>query len=100
MLRKIHIYFSLTVILCLALIGTTVAAGIPKNIDDVPRITMTELQELQTKESVLIIDTRAPGQWSQAKDKIPGAVRVANQEDLLKLKEEVAPNTPIVTYCT
>ncbi|WP_321392586.1 rhodanese-like domain-containing protein [uncultured Desulfuromusa sp.] len=62
---------------------------------------MTELQDLQAESKmVVIIDTRTPGQWKNAKDKIPGAIRINSQSDLQKLKADIPPDTEIVTYCT
>lgn len=76
------------------------AQQIPKRLSDVQRITVTELQQLQVKEPVVIVDTRAPGQWLQAKDKLPGAIRVTSYDDLVKLKNDVPAHHAIVTYCT
>lgn len=50
------------------LIGNSSAAEVPKRLSDVQRITVSELQQLQKQEPVVIIDTRAPGQWIRAKD--------------------------------
>lgn len=78
-----------------------IAADPPKRPNDVKRITLTELQDLQAESKmVVIIDTRTPGQWKNAKDKIPGAIRINSQRDLQKLKADIPPDTEIVTYCT
>ncbi|MBN1957361.1 MAG: hypothetical protein JXQ81_05140 [Desulfuromonadales bacterium] len=82
------------------LVAHSSAVEIPKRISDVERITVSELQQLQAKEPVLIIDTRAPGQWIRAKDKIPGAVRIVSHDDVKQLKKDFAPDHAIVTYCT
>ncbi len=101
MLRAILAPLLLILILCLTFITSAVAADIPKRIGDVQRITIAELQTLQASgATVVIIDTRTPGQWQRAKDKIPGAIRLASNNDLQKLKEEVSADTEIVPYCT
>ena len=93
--------FSLIIILTLTFLGTAVSADIPKSPREVQRITIAELQSLQTSgQTVVLIDTRTPGQWQQAKDKVPGAIRVTSRVELQKLKSEVPPDTEIVTYCT
>lgn len=82
-------------------LNIAIAADPPKRLSDVKRITITELQELQAgSEMVVIIDTRTPGQWQRATDKIPEAIRIDSQSALQKLKVEVPPDREIVTYCT
>jgi len=82
-------------------LSSAIAADIPKHLSDVVRITIPELQDLQAGgEMVIIVDTRTPGQWQRATDKIPGAIRIDSQSALQKLKAEVALDTEIVTYCT
>ncbi|WP_029917095.1 rhodanese-like domain-containing protein [Pelobacter seleniigenes] len=76
------------------------AAKIPAQPEDVPRISVTDLQQMQAAEQVIIIDTRTEGQWQQAKDKIPGAIRLSSQSDLARLQETLTPDTALVTYCT
>lgn len=84
-----------------ASLSNAIAADIPKRSSDVKRITMTELQDLQAgNQRVVIIDTRTPGQWQQAADKIPGAIRIDSQSALQKLKTDIPLDTEIVTYCT
>ncbi|SEA57317.1 Rhodanese-like domain-containing protein [Desulfuromusa kysingii] len=84
-----------------ALLGNAIAIEIPERPGDVKRISMTEFQALlASNEIVIIIDTRTPGQWQQAADKIPGAIRIDSQSALQKFKAEVPPATEIVTYCT
>ncbi len=93
--------FSLIMILSLTFLGTAIAAESPKRPGDVERITIADFQTLQSSgKKVVIIDTRSSSQWQRAKDKIPGATRVTSLEDLQKLKNEVPPDTEIVTYCT
>ncbi len=85
----------------LTFISSPMAANIPKRPSDVQRITIADFQTLQASgEPVVIIDTRTPGQWQRATDKIPGAIRVTSNNELQKLKSEVPPDTEIVTYCT
>ena len=101
MLTFTPLRFLLIAILSLTFLGTAIAADIPKRTRDVQRINITEFQTLQNSgKTIVIIDTRTPGQWQRAKDKIPGAVRVSSNADLQKLKTEVPPDTEIVTYCT
>ncbi|MEE4254050.1 MAG: rhodanese-like domain-containing protein [Desulfuromusa sp.] len=97
--------FSLRLFLLFFFIFTSlniaIAADAPTRPDDVKRITITELQDLQAGgKRVVIIDTRTPGQWQNAKDKIPGAIRINSQGDLQKLKADIPPDAEIVTYCT
>jgi len=85
----------------LTFISSAMAADIPKRPNDVQRITIADFQTLQTSDKpVVIIDTRTPGQWQRATDKIPGAIRVTSNNELQQLKSEVPPDTEIVTYCT
>ncbi|MDA3903998.1 MAG: rhodanese-like domain-containing protein [Desulfuromusa sp.] len=101
MLITIPARLSLILVLCLTFISSAVATEIPKRPADVQRITMTEFQDLQTSGvPIVIIDTRTPGQWQQASDKIPGAVRVTSRKELQQLQKDVPPDTEIVTYCT
>ena len=82
-------------------VSSAMAADIPKRPSDVQRITIADFQTLQASgKPVVIIDTRTPGQWQRATDKIPGAIRVTSNNELQKLKSEVPPDTEIVTYCT
>lgn len=84
-----------------ATFSDTMAADTPEHPRDVKRITVTELQDLQADNGiVVVIDTRTSGQWRQAADKIPGAIRIDSQRALQKLKENIPPDTEIVTYCT
>lgn len=90
----IMIFLFLSTPICLA------AHDAPSSADDIPRITIPELQRMQEAETVVMIDTRTQGQWQQASDKIPGAMRVSSREDLLQLKNTLSADTAIVTYCT
>ncbi|NOQ42062.1 MAG: hypothetical protein GQ563_06135 [Desulfuromusa sp.] len=85
----------------LVFVSSAMAADIPKRPSDVQRITIADFQTLQASgKRVVIIDTRTPGQWQRAADKIPGAIRVTSNNELQKLKSEVPPGTEIITYCT
>ena len=76
------------------------AAQLPAQPEDVPRISVADLLQLQAAEQVVIIDTRTEGQWQQAKDKIPGAIRLTSQSDLARLQQTLTPDAALVTYCT
>jgi 3-mercaptopyruvate sulfurtransferase SseA len=91
------IMFVLLFFVCL---GNSFAIDIPKRISDVKRITVAEVKQLQQQENIVIVDTRAPGQWIRAKDKAPGAKRVQSHDDLARFKLEVPRDKAIVTYCT
>lgn len=98
--RKCAIGSTLFVLLFFVCLGNSMAIDIPKRISDVKRITAEEVKQLQQQEKIVVIDTRAPGQWVRAKDKAPGAIRVQSHEDLARLKLEVPQDQAIVTYCT
>jgi len=101
MLTTLSARLILVTVFCLTFTCSAIAAEIPTRPADVQRITIAELQVLQANhEPVVMIDTRTPGQWQRATDKIPGAIRVDSQNALQKLKAEVPPNTEIVPYCT
>ncbi len=90
----------LTVLFLLATAGLVSAQSIPTRIADVKRISVDELRRLQAREPVLIIDTRAPGQWVRAKDKLPGAIRLTALDDMRKFAQDIPADRAIVTYCT
>ncbi len=96
--------FRKALIIALSLVAILAASGssaeVPTSPADIPRLTVTGLQELQGRESVLFIDTRTPGQWQRATDKIVGAARLTSQTDLERFVQTVPPHTPIVVYCT
>lgn len=81
---------------------TTIASSsdLPTNPAQIERITVAELQTLQSQSTVVFIDTRTPGQWQQASDKVAGATRLTSQADLEQLKQAISHDTPIVAYCT
>lgn len=95
------LFFSiLTLCLVLPLSAQLSAAAPLLQNRDVPRITPAEAHRLQQNESVTFIDTRQPGQWQSAKDKIPGAIRVTTYSQLSALKGTLPADSAIVTYCT
>ncbi len=67
---------------------------------DAPRITVEELKRrIDAGEAFTFIDTRNPTAWGEAKNVIPGALRImaeAPREDLSRVPRD----KPIVTYCT
>ena len=99
MLRKI---FNLMIfVLCFALIPD-IAPAIAKHShpDHIPRINVVDLRALQSQASVVFVDTRTAGQWQQAVDKVPGALRITTQTELDEFKRTVPSDTVVVTYCT
>ncbi len=100
MKKGFQLSIALTVLMLFSFVGTTTAAETPKRISDVKRITAEEVKQLKAQEEIVVVDTRAPGQWLRAKDKAPGAMRVQSYEDLTRFKEIVPPDRAIVTYCT
>ncbi len=67
---------------------------------DVPRLTVAQAQQFQKTEDITFIDTRKPNQWQEAKDKIPGAIRVTTYGELQALKVAQPADRAIITYCT
>jgi hypothetical protein len=67
-------------------------------VQDVPRMTVDELKSRLNDSSLILIDVRAPGDWSTSSTKIKGAVR-----EVLEKVEEWAPKydkgKTIVLYC-
>lgn len=69
--------------------------------DHPPRISMNEVQKmLDSGEDILFIDTRTNRQWQSARHKIPGAIRVSSNSDILALTKNYPADQAIVTYCT
>ena len=88
-------------VLCLVLIfSVSLATADPAHPDQIPRINVVDLRALQSQEPVVFVDTRTAGQWQQAVDKIPGAIRITSQTELDDFKRTVPTDTAIVTYCT
>lgn len=100
MTRKLVTLTLSSLLMAVLFIPVSWATDIPKRLSDVKRITVEELKALQQKEAVVIIDTRAPGQWARAQDKVPGALRLQSHSDLNQFKEQVPVDQAIVTYCT
>lgn len=100
MKRKCAIGSIIFVLLFFVCLGNSIAIDIPKRISDVKRITAAEVKQLQQQEQIVVIDTRAAGQWVRAKDKAPGAIRLQSYEDLTQFKLDVPSDRAIVTYCT
>lgn len=88
--------------LLLILLLPTLAAAVEVkvSIDDLKRITITQLKQLQQSEQVVIVDARSPAQWLRATEKIPGAIRLASYDEIAKFKEEFPVEQAIVIYCT
>ena len=64
------------------------------------RISVDELkQRLDKGESIFFIDTRNEQAWSEAEDKVPGAVRI-HFSQLDKHLDELPNDHLLVTYCT
>ncbi len=101
MLRKA---FKLCILLlAAALTSSVVIAAVvnqPENPDQIPRIKVDDLRALQTEQSVVFVDTRTAGQWQQAVDKIPGALRITSQMEFDEFKRSVPVDSIVVTYCT
>lgn len=100
MIKKLTITTLFSLLMAILFSSTTWAAEKPRTLDDVQRITVEELRILQQKEAVVVIDTRAPGQWVRAEDKVPGALRLQSHSDLDRFKQQVPLDHAIVTYCT
>lgn len=97
MLRKtIHVIFVLGLIFS----SSAALAATPTHPDQVQRINIIDLLALQRQQSVIFVDTRTPGQWQQAVDKIPGALRITSQAEFDEFKRTVPGDTVVVTYCT
>jgi predicted sulfurtransferase len=97
--NRLKIGLFLIVVLGLA-VNPAFGADIPKKLSDVKRITVEETRQLMQKEDVLVIDTRAPGEWLRAKDKAAGAVRITTPDELSRLTAGIPRDKAIVTYCT
>jgi rhodanese-related sulfurtransferase len=97
MLRKI---FKVLLVVSLTLTSSAALAVSPTHPDQIPRINVVDLQTLQSQQSVAFVDTRTPGQWQQAVDKIPGALRITTQAEFDAFTRMVPSDTVVVTYCT
>ncbi len=64
------------------------------------RITVDEVKKkMDEGESILLIDTRNPHDWSESSVKLPGALRI-HYSELEQHLEELSRDRTIVTYCT
>ncbi len=65
------------------------------------RITVDEsLSKMQRQEPVTFIDSRSDTAWMEARKKIPGAIRVGNNEQLKRVARTLPKDGFIITYCT
>lgn len=81
-------------------VTATATVDKPAHSDQIPRINVVDLRALQSQHSIVFVDTRTAGQWQQAADKVPGALRVTSQAELDEFKRTVPYDTVVVTYCT
>ncbi len=98
----LHKIFNLMIfVLCLVFIPDIAPANAKhSHPDHIPRINVVDLSALQSQQSVVFVDTRTAGQWQQATDKIPGALRITSQAELDEFKRRVPSDTIVVAYCT
>jgi rhodanese-related sulfurtransferase len=82
----------------LSLLGGICLLGVPALAEDVPRMTKEELRPLLGRESVVVIDTRAPEDWGASQGKIPGAVRRPPNE-VASWADDLPRTATIVVYC-
>lgn len=69
--------------------------------DGLERITISQvLARLNRGEPIVFLDSRNDVDWGLADTKIPGAIRVGNNEQLNKLIVELPKDQFIVPYCT
>ena len=80
------------------LLGVLCLLGAPGLAEDVPRMTPEDLHPLLGQESVVVIDTRMPGDWGASQGKIPGAVRRPPNE-VAAWADEFPKEATIVVYC-
>jgi len=86
----------------LALFGCT-SGGITADHSDnnPPRITIDQVvQKMNQGDSIVFLDTRNDIDWGKGKTKIPGAIRVRNNEELAQIYKTIPKDQFIVTYCT
>lgn len=98
--QKKRLFIVVNVFILVFLIVTAAVAELPTRPDQVPRVNIVEVRALQSQGTVIFVDTRTAGQWQQARDKIPGAIRLTTQSDLERFKRDVPADTLVVTYCT
>jgi len=69
--------------------------------EDPERISIDQvLARMQQGDPIVFLDSRRVDAWDQATTKIPGAIRVGNNEQLAAVMLELPRDSFIVTYCT
>ena len=64
------------------------------------RVTVDEIKERMDRgEQFTFVDTRNPTAWSEAKTKLPGAIRVAADE-VDSVIDDIPHDKTVITYCT
>ena len=64
------------------------------------RVTVDELkQRMDRGEKFTFVDTRNPQAWSEAKTKLPGAIRIPADE-VEKHLDEIPRDRSVIAYCT
>lgn len=67
---------------------------------EVTRVTVDEIKSrMENGEPFTFIDTRNPKAWSEADEKLPGAIRVP-ADDVTNHLSEIPHDRVIITYCT
>ncbi|HMB15230.1 MAG TPA: rhodanese-like domain-containing protein [Pelovirga sp.] len=89
--------FTLTCLLLLPF--SSVAAELPQNSDQIPRISIIELQEWQEQEPVVIVDARVARAWKRAGNKIPAAIRLDTPEKIAQFADSTNRQQAILVYC-
>jgi rhodanese-related sulfurtransferase len=85
----------LALILALPLGMTEIVWG-----QEVPRITKEELKEMLDKPDVIVIDVRYGKDWTESKEKIPGAVREDPKKATKTWAGKYDKDKTIVLYCS
>lgn len=68
---------------------------------ELERITIDQLRErMDQGQKLVFLDSRNDVDWGLAQSKIPGAIRIGNNQQLRDLAEELPRENVIVTYCT
>jgi rhodanese-related sulfurtransferase len=64
------------------------------------RVTVDEIRErMERGEQFAFVDTRNPKAWSEAKTKLPGAIRVPAHE-AEEYFDQIPSDRTVITYCT
>ncbi len=64
------------------------------------RVTIDEIRErMDRAEQFTFVDTRNPKAWSEAENRLPGAIRVPADEVEQHLSE-IPHDRTVITYCT